>query len=184
MNDRLYGDDPEPDEPVPAGRVLYVPVRSGPAGCAVRLFRTPHGGRTAVGFSTRRRLATVLGARQPWIRLGEPALRALAEPLGATSLTVDPRLAVRDMAPSAPERRHDSAPALAVAPPALPRSRATTHAVAPPTPPRSRDTALAIARPVPPRRRATTPAWDPQAIGAMRVAAAAALVGLLGAWLG
>ncbi|MBI0296232.1 hypothetical protein JBE04_17615 [Streptomyces sp. PRKS01-29] len=134
MNDHLYGDDPEPDEPVPAGRVLYVPVRPGPAGCAVRLFRTPHGGRTAVGFSTWRRLAAVLGARQPWIRLGEPALRALAEPLGATSLTVDPRLALRDSAPWTPERRH-----------------ATTRA---------------------------------GAAGAVRVAAAAVLVGLLGVWLG
>ncbi|CDR05434.1 SAV_915 family protein [Streptomyces iranensis] len=114
MNDRLYGDDPEPDEPVPAGRVLYVPVRPGPVGCAVRLFRTPRGGRTAVGFSTRGRLAAVLGARQPWIRLGEPALRALAEPLGATSLTVDPRLAVREIAPPEPERHHDSVLAGAV----------------------------------------------------------------------
>ncbi|AGP53928.1 SAV_915 family protein [Streptomyces rapamycinicus] len=148
MNDRLYGDDPEPDEPVPAGRVLYVPVRPGPVGCAVRLFRTPRGGRTAVGFSTRGRLAAVLGARQPWIRLGEPALRALAEPLGATSVTVDPRLAVRDIAPSAPERRHA---ALAVAPPAPPRHRGTTLA---------------------------------GAVGAVRVAGAAALVGVRGAWLG
>ncbi|WP_308403702.1 SAV_915 family protein, partial [Streptomyces niphimycinicus] len=52
----------------------------------------------AVGFSTRQRLTAVLGTRQPWIRLGEPALRALTEPLGATSLTVDPRLAVREVA--------------------------------------------------------------------------------------
>ncbi|MFS7872723.1 SAV_915 family protein [Streptomyces asiaticus] len=125
MNDRLYGDDPEPDEPVPAGRgrVLSAPARPGPAGCAVRLFRTPHGSRTAVGFSTRRRLAAVLGARQPWIRLGESALRALAEPLGATSLTVDPRLAVRDIARAAPEFRHAATPA--VAPPAPPRHRST-----------------------------------------------------------
>ncbi|MFJ1990403.1 SAV_915 family protein [Streptomyces asiaticus] len=140
MNDRLYEDDPEPDEPVPAGRgrVRYVPVRPGPAGCAVRLFRTPHGSRTAVGFSTRRRLAAVLGARQPWIRLGESALRALAEPLGATSLTVDPRLAVRDIAPPAPVCRHDTAPA--VARPAPPRHHTTTPAVAPPAPPRHRST--------------------------------------------
>ncbi|AQA14896.1 hypothetical protein HUF15_21260 [Streptomyces samsunensis] len=137
MSDRLYGDDSEPDEPVPAGRVLYVPVRPGPAGCAVRIFRTPQGGRTAVGFSTRQGLTEVLGARQPWIRLGEPALRALAEPLGAVSLTVDPRLAVRDLAPPAPRRR---------------------------------DT--------------TTLTWSPQAVGAVRAAGAAALVGLLGVWLG
>ncbi|MBL1116521.1 hypothetical protein JK364_29630 [Streptomyces sp. 110] len=167
MNDRLYGDDPEPDEPVPAGRVLYVPVRPGPAGSALRVFRTPHGGRTAVGFSTRRRLTAVLGARQPWIRLGEPALRALAEPLGATSLTVDPRLAVRDIAPQAPERRRD-----------------TALAVARPAPKRHQDTTLAVAPPAPPRRHDTTPAWGPQAVGALRVAGAAALVGVLSAWLG
>ncbi|MBP8534841.1 SAV_915 family protein [Streptomyces sp. MK37H] len=167
MNNRLYGDDPEPDEPVPAGRVLYVPVRPGPTGCAVRLFRTPHGGRTAVGFSTRRRLAAVLGARQTWIRLGEPALRALAAPLGATSLTVDPRLAARDIAPQARERRHNTA--LAVAPPAPSRHRSTTLAVAPPAPP------------APPRRRSTTPTWAPQAVGAVRVAGAAALAGVLSA---
>ncbi|MGP3938189.1 MULTISPECIES: SAV_915 family protein [Streptomyces] len=137
MTNRLYGDDPEPDEPVPAGRVLYVPVRPGPAGRAVRIFRTPHGGRTAVGFSTRRQLTAVLGTRQPWIRLGEPALRALTEPLGATSLTVDPRLAVREVAPPAPERRDG-----------------------------------------------TPPTWRPQSAGALRVAGAAALVGILGVWLG
>lgn len=50
MTNRLHGDDPEPDEPVLAGRVLYVPVRPGPASCAVRTFRTrwspwPTGGR-------------------------------------------------------------------------------------------------------------------------------------------
>ncbi|MFE2441796.1 SAV_915 family protein [Streptomyces melanosporofaciens] len=111
MTNHLYGDDPEPDEPVPAGRLLYVPVRPGPAGCAVRIFRTAHGGRTAVGFSTRQRLTAVLGTRQPWIRLGEPALRALTEPLGATSLTVDPRLAVREVARPVPERRDDTTPA-------------------------------------------------------------------------
>ncbi|MFE2189186.1 SAV_915 family protein, partial [Streptomyces sp. NPDC059455] len=130
---------------------LYVPVRPGPAGCALRVFRTPHCGRTAVGFSTRRRLAAVLGARQPWIRLGEPALRALAEPLGATSLTVDPRLAVRD--------------------------------IAPPTSSRRRDTALAVAPPTP-ERHDTARTWGPQAVGALRVAGAAALVGVLSAWLG
>ncbi|MFH9420193.1 SAV_915 family protein [Streptomyces sp. NPDC017529] len=88
----LYAEDPEPAEPVPAGP-LFVPVRPGPAGCTARLFRTALGGRTAVGFTSPQRLAAALGADQPWIRLAEPALRALAEPLGAAVLTVDPRLA-------------------------------------------------------------------------------------------
>ncbi|UNO40882.1 SAV_915 family protein [Streptomyces sp. MST-110588] len=90
MPQNLYAEDPEPSEPVPAGP-LFVPVRPGPAGWTARLFRTPLGGRTAVGFTSAQRLSAVLGAGQPWIRLAEPALRALTEPVGATVLTVDPR---------------------------------------------------------------------------------------------
>ncbi|GGS12284.1 hypothetical protein GCM10010252_59570 [Streptomyces aureoverticillatus] len=87
----VCGEDPEPSERGPAGP-LFVPVRPGPAGCVARLFRTPFGGRTAVAFTTSRRLTDELGARQPWIRLSEPALRALTEPLGVARVTVDPRL--------------------------------------------------------------------------------------------
>ncbi len=92
MAEFVCGDEHEPPDRIPTGP-LYVPVRSGPAGCATRLFRTPLGGRTAVGFTTQRRLADTLGAEQAWIRLSAPALRALTEPLGATTLTVDPQLA-------------------------------------------------------------------------------------------
>ena len=90
MAEILYGDDPEPSDRFPAGP-LFVPVRPGPSGCAARLFRTPLGDRTAVGFTTRRRLAATLGPDQAWIRLCEPALRALTVPLGVTTVTVDPR---------------------------------------------------------------------------------------------
>ncbi|MGR3868846.1 SAV_915 family protein [Streptomyces graminifolii] len=82
--------DAEPSERVPAG-LLHVPVRSGPAGCTARFFRTPLGGRTAVGFTSAARLAATLGPEQASIRLSEPALRALAAPLGVTALTVDPQ---------------------------------------------------------------------------------------------
>ncbi|WP_328742500.1 hypothetical protein OG436_20360 [Streptomyces caniferus] len=92
MSHLLYAEDPEPADRVPAG-LLFVPVRSGPAGCTARLFRTPLGGRTAVGFTSLQRLAAALGGDQPWVRLSEPALRALAEPVGARVLTVDPRFA-------------------------------------------------------------------------------------------
>ncbi|MET9464678.1 SAV_915 family protein [Streptomyces sp. NPDC006544] len=85
-----YEDDPEPDERVPAGP-LYVPARPG-AAQVVRLFRTPLGARTAVGFTSAERLAATLGVGQPSIRLSETALRAMAEPLGASLLTVDPTL--------------------------------------------------------------------------------------------
>jgi hypothetical protein len=76
-------------------RTLYVPVRQGPAGHVVRLWRTPFGSRTAVAFTSDRRLRSVLGPTQPWIKLSESALRAMAEPLGARHLTVDPLLTAR-----------------------------------------------------------------------------------------
>jgi hypothetical protein len=84
-----YSEDPEPSERFPAG-LLFVPVRSGPAGCTARFFRTPLGGRTAVGFTSVASLTATLGPDQASIRLSEPALRALAAPLGVTALTVDP----------------------------------------------------------------------------------------------
>ncbi|MFE5562474.1 SAV_915 family protein [Streptomyces sp. NPDC056544] len=86
-----YEDDPEPEERVPAGP-LYVPVLPGRAEVVVRLFRTPLGARTAVGFTSAERLAATLGAGHSWIRLSESALRAMAEPVGASLLTVDPTL--------------------------------------------------------------------------------------------
>ncbi|MFD9480494.1 SAV_915 family protein [Streptomyces nojiriensis] len=86
-----YADDPEPEERVPAGP-LYVPVLPGRAEVVVRLFRTPLGARTAAGFTSAERLAATLGAGQRWIRLSESALRAMAEPIGASLLTVDPTL--------------------------------------------------------------------------------------------
>ncbi|MFJ9408964.1 SAV_915 family protein [Streptomyces sp. NPDC101393] len=91
MSHTLPAEDPEPAERIPAGP-LFVPVRSGPAGCTARLFRTPLGGRTAVGFTSPQRLAAALGNGQPWVRLAEPALRALTAPVGAATVTVDPRL--------------------------------------------------------------------------------------------
>jgi hypothetical protein len=103
----LFGDDPEPSDPTPAGP-LYVPVRPGPSGCAARLFRTPLGERTAVGFTSLLRLTATLGPDQPWIRLAEPALRALTAPLGVTALTVDPQF-------TAPATRPAPAPAPAIA---------------------------------------------------------------------
>ncbi|MEU4085000.1 SAV_915 family protein [Streptomyces aureus] len=90
MTEPLHGEDPEPADRFPAGP-LYVPIRPGPSGCAARLFRTPLGRRTAVGFTSERRLTATLGSGQAWIRLAEPALRALTAPLGVTTVTVDPQ---------------------------------------------------------------------------------------------
>lgn len=91
MTPALHGDDAEPCEQVPAGR-LYVPVRPVAHGCAVRLFRTPVKGRTAVAFTTPARLRAVLGADHACTLLAPSALRALVAPLGVGTLTVDPGL--------------------------------------------------------------------------------------------
>lgn len=88
MAEPLLGDDPEPLDRFPAGP-LYVPVRPGPSGYAARLFRTALGDRTAIGFTSARRLTAVLGADQAWIRLAEPALRSMTTPLGIPTITVD-----------------------------------------------------------------------------------------------
>lgn len=97
--------------PAEAGgiRPLYVPVRSGPAGLVVRLWRTPAGARTAVAFTSDQRLRAALGPCHPWIRLSPRALRDLAAPLGAASLTVDPLLFSRTAEPAEPAARADPA---------------------------------------------------------------------------
>lgn len=103
-------------------RSLYVPVRRGPAGSVIRLWRTPFGTRTAVAFTSDRRLRSVLGPTQAWVRLSEAALRRMAEPLGALHLTVDPVLTARPPAswsreePAPPE----AAPETAVVPEVVP----------------------------------------------------------------
>ncbi|MFE4667964.1 SAV_915 family protein [Streptomyces sp. NPDC056716] len=114
MADTRCDDDPEPSDRFPGGP-LYVPVRPGPSGCAARFFRTPLGDRTAVAFTSERRLTATLGAGQPWIRLAEPALRALSEPLGVTALTVDPQLS----APAPATTPRPSKARRAVGPPAV-----------------------------------------------------------------
>jgi len=151
----------EPSEPVPAG-LLYVPVRSGPAGCTARFFRTPLGGRTAVGFTSAALLAATLGPEQVAVRLSEPALRALAAPLGVTALTVDPQFSA-----AAPALR--TADAATSASPTTP-TRTLTTASASPTPP---GTTSAAANPEP------APSWHrrhPQQIGALGVTGAATAV--------
>ncbi|MGW7406693.1 SAV_915 family protein [Streptomyces sp. NPDC054833] len=109
MAELSYGEDPEPSERHPAGP-LFVPVRPGPAGCTARLFRTPLGDRTAVGFTSARGLAATLGPDQAWIRLAEPALRALTAPLGVTTVTIDPPFSAP--APSPVEPVQAAAPAV------------------------------------------------------------------------
>ncbi|MEV4443774.1 SAV_915 family protein [Streptomyces sp. NPDC049577] len=84
-------EDGEPSHPVPV-RPLYVPVRPCPGGYALRVFRSPLGTRTAVAFTSGRRLSDCLGHSQPCVRLSLPAVRALAAPLGVDDVCVDPQL--------------------------------------------------------------------------------------------
>jgi hypothetical protein len=91
MIQHLSGDDPEPVERIPAA-LLLIPVRSGPAGDVLRLFRTPLGVRTAVGFTEQQRLADVLGPDHRYVELSEAALRALVDGLGVAELIVNPQL--------------------------------------------------------------------------------------------
>ncbi|MFC9502059.1 SAV_915 family protein [Streptomyces sp. NPDC057002] len=101
MAELLLGDDPEPPDRFPAGP-LCVPVRPGPSGYATRLFRTPLGERTAVGFTSAQRLTATLGPDQAWIHLAEPVLRSLTAPLGITTVTVDPLFSASAPAPVEP----------------------------------------------------------------------------------
>ncbi|MFF7334943.1 SAV_915 family protein [Streptomyces sp. NPDC008150] len=128
MADFPYGEDPEPSDRFPAGprrASLCVPVRPGPAGHTVRLFRTPLGARTAVAFTSESALTAALGPGRPWIRLAEPALRALTAPLGVTALTVDPQLSAPPAAPARPAPAPTTAPA-----PAPARAPASTPVLA------------------------------------------------------
>ncbi|GAB1821015.1 hypothetical protein HerbRD11066_41790 [Herbidospora sp. RD11066] len=72
---------------------LFVPVRNSGCADALRVFRTPDGARTAVAFTSPVRLARVLGPDQHWIRLCEPALRALVTDIGVHDLVIDPQAA-------------------------------------------------------------------------------------------
>ncbi|WP_328724672.1 SAV_915 family protein [Streptomyces sp. NBC_00259] len=102
-----HSEDPEPSERVPAGP-LFVPVRPGPSGSTGMFFRSPLGCRRAVGFTSQQKLLATLGEDQAFVRLSEPALRALAEPLGV--LRPGPRAALR--VPATPRNRRPDRVAL------------------------------------------------------------------------
>ncbi|MFI9332475.1 SAV_915 family protein [Kitasatospora sp. NPDC052868] len=70
----------------------HVPVTVTGRTTVLRLFRLRDGRRCAVGFSSAGALAALLGPGQAHTELGEPALRALTEPLGVDALVLDPKL--------------------------------------------------------------------------------------------
>ncbi|WP_051837762.1 SAV_915 family protein [Streptomyces sp. NRRL WC-3742] len=84
--------------------VWHVPVTTSAHGgaTALRLFRLRDGRRCAVGFSSPEALAALLGPEQAHTELAEPALRALAMPLGVDTLVLDPRLVAAPVTAVAP----------------------------------------------------------------------------------
>lgn len=53
-----------------------------------------------MAFTSERGLVGCLGPAQGWVRLSEPALRALAAPLGITELRVDPAMSAAAPGPA------------------------------------------------------------------------------------
>jgi hypothetical protein len=72
--------------------LLVVPVRIRSGMAAIRCGRLPTGQPVGVAFTSEGRLASVMGAGQPWIRLTESAMKEMLEPLGVTRIQVDPGL--------------------------------------------------------------------------------------------
>jgi hypothetical protein len=72
--------------------LLVVPVRTRSGMASIQCGRLPTGQPVGVAFTSEDRLASVMGAGQPWIRLSEPAMKEMLEPLGVTRIQVDPGL--------------------------------------------------------------------------------------------
>ena len=72
--------------------LLVVPVRIRSGMAAIRCGRLPTGQPVGVAFTSEGRLASVMGAGQPWIRLTESAMKEMLEPLGVTRIQIDPGL--------------------------------------------------------------------------------------------
>ncbi|GHF25870.1 hypothetical protein GCM10010218_03220 [Streptomyces mashuensis] len=98
--EHLPAGDEEPSHQGRAG-LLFVPVRPCPSGFSLRVFRTPLGARTAVAFTSRRRLSDCLGPCVPCVPLALTAVRALAAPLGVGQVCVDPQLSAPAARPTA-----------------------------------------------------------------------------------
>ncbi|SJZ40628.1 SseB protein N-terminal domain-containing protein [Marinactinospora thermotolerans DSM 45154] len=84
--------------------VLFVPVHEGKGAVALRSARLGSGERVVPAFTTAPRLRAAMGAGQRWIRLAEPAVRALTAPLGISRLWIDPLVVASGPAPAGRER--------------------------------------------------------------------------------
>jgi len=72
--------------------LLVVPVRAGSGMAAIQCDRLPTGQPVGVAFTSASRLASVMGAGQPWILLSQAAMKEMLEPIGVTRIQVDPGL--------------------------------------------------------------------------------------------
>ena len=72
--------------------LLVVPVRTRSGMASIQCGRLPTGQAVGVAFTSEGRLARVMGAAQPWIRLSPAAMKEMLEPLGVARIQVDPGL--------------------------------------------------------------------------------------------
>jgi hypothetical protein len=72
--------------------LLVVPVRTRSGMAAIQCGRLPSGEPVGVAFTSEGRLASVMGAGQPWIRLSHVAMKGMLEPIGVTRIQIDPEL--------------------------------------------------------------------------------------------
>jgi hypothetical protein len=82
--------------------VLVVPVRTRSGMACIRGGRLPTGQPVGVAFTSEERLASVMGAGQPWIHLSQAAMKEMLEPLGVTRIQVDPGLVATPYPSSVP----------------------------------------------------------------------------------
>jgi hypothetical protein len=81
-----------------AEQPLFVPVRRSSLGTLTPLTaRLPQGPRAGIAFTSLEALQTATRPGQDWIRLAQPALRALLHPLGIERIQVDPVLITADV---------------------------------------------------------------------------------------
>jgi hypothetical protein len=81
-----------------AEQPLFVPVRRSSLGTLTPLTaRLPQGPRVGIAFTSVEALQTASLPGQDWIRLAQPALRALLRPLGIERIQVDPVLIAADV---------------------------------------------------------------------------------------
>jgi hypothetical protein len=77
--------------------LMVVPVRAGSETVCLQCGRLPTGERVGIAFTTQARLAGVMGAGQPWIRLSDQAMKEMLASAGVARIQVDPGLIAENL---------------------------------------------------------------------------------------